>query len=127
MKNKIYKLIFLLSLLPVVTSSCVSAYTDRIYLAVDPTADKAEKTIREEVESDLLLLFGMLPLSKKGTPDIKTVLADIQRKHGCESLRNVDIEYYNLSYIVVSKPKMVVTADCIGERSILDKLEDVLQ
>ena len=113
--------------LPVLFSTaCISPYTKRLLINTDPAAEVETNTIYETVDGELRLLMGLLPLSSKPfTPDIKLVLESVREKYGCDSLRNIDIEYYNYSYIVVSRPRMILQAECIGGGSILDRLPDL--
>lgn len=57
------------------------------------------------------LLFSILPLD---TPlDMKEKLDELKKLKGCNRLTNIDILYYNYTFLVVGFEKVRINADCI--------------
>jgi hypothetical protein len=70
------------------------------------------KASRVELEQKgTLFLLSMVPISEP--LDSKDVLMQLMEDEGCSDLKNIDIQYWNYSFYVISWDKVRVIADCI--------------
>ncbi len=74
--------------------------------------DLSIKASRVEIEQKgTLLIFSVIPISE--ALDSKDVLIQLMEDEGCSDLKNIDIQYWNYSFYLVSWDKVRVIADCI--------------
>ncbi len=74
--------------------------------------DLSVKASRVEIEQKgTLLIVSMIPISEP--LDSKDVLIQLMEDEGCSDLKNIDIQYWNYSFYIISWDKVRVIADCI--------------
>lgn len=66
--------------------------------------------IAHKISGDLLI-FGLIPVGP--TPDIKEALLRTAVEYNCQELKNIELEYFNHSYILISFPRLLIQADCV--------------
>lgn len=90
---------------------CITPFSQKILLleSQSPAATGSVK-IAHKISGDLLI-FGLIPVGP--TPDIKQALLRTAAEYNCQELKNIEMEYYNHSYLLVSFPRLLIQADCV--------------
>jgi hypothetical protein len=92
--------------------NCMVPFSQKI-MVLESRSDELKSVTRiEHEEKGDILLLGLIPLGE--TPDIKQVLIKTRLAYNCSDLKNVEIEYYNHFFLLISFPKMLISADCVA-------------
>ena len=102
-----FRFILLLAL-PLLFGGCMLPLASKNYMRMDLSV----KAPRVEIEqTGMMYLLSVLPLREP--LDTKDVLLELMEEEECSDLKNIDIQYWNHSYYLLSWDKVRVIADCV--------------
>ena len=91
-----------------ITSSCMLPLANRQMLEFN--GETSNNRVTQEFQG-ATFLFSIIPLGD--TMDIKIKLDEMKRMKGCNKRTNIDILYFNYSFLFVGFEKIRINADCI--------------
>ncbi len=96
-----------LSLALNVLASCTIPYSKQIYRSepIHPTSDAVQKSATG------FSLFGLIEFSEPAPAN--KLFDELLAENSCNKLDNVEIDYYQINFLLFGLPKVRVKADCV--------------
>ncbi len=106
MKKYFFGLVIFLTL-----NGCVVTHTNYNLMEFDKSMLGSKTQIVTKAFNGSALILSLLPIGEE--PDTKASLMELMTENKCTALKNIEIEFYQRSFILVGFPRTIISAHCI--------------